>query len=180
MLETTLIVNWHWPGLPPLIAGIDPPVNAIGRRPGVAVTVKPQVLLPMVSGFATTTFAGSVSVTATAVAIEVLGFSRTIVRTETCPAMTELGVKLLLIPTDAKASAGTSSAPPSRTARRRGERGPKANRLILPAPAMPRRRGVPFACAGRVCPCAALLPRGSCCFESPGKRWIGSSCENPE
>ena len=76
VLETTLIVSWHWPGLPPLIAGIVPPVSAIGRRPGVAVTVKPQVLLPMVSGFATTTFAGSVSVTATPVAIDGVGIQQ--------------------------------------------------------------------------------------------------------
>ncbi len=64
--DTTSIVTWHCPGTPALIAGIVPPVSAIGRVPGVAFTVKPQVLLATFNGLATTTPFGNVSVSATA------------------------------------------------------------------------------------------------------------------
>ena len=118
-VETTLIVNWHCPGLPPLIASIVPPVSGIGRVPAtIAPVAKPQVLLPIVSGEATVTPLGSVSVTLTPVADDALGLSSVIVSSETCPATTEFGAKLLLMPTDANASAGASSAATSRAAAR--------------------------------------------------------------
>jgi len=103
--DTTSIVSWHCPGTPALIAGIVPPVSAIGRVPGVAVTVKPQVFVATVNGLATTTPTGSVSVNATAVADDAFAFSKTIVRVEACPATTEFGTKLLLTPTEANAEA---------------------------------------------------------------------------
>ena len=114
------MVMRHWPGTPPVIAGIVPPVSGMGRVPGtIAPVTKPQVLLPIVRGLATVTPTGSVSATLTAVAIDALGLSRTMVSVDTCPATTELGLKLLLMPTAANAEVVSKSASAPTQARRR-------------------------------------------------------------
>jgi hypothetical protein len=76
-----------------LSAGIVPPVRCTVEPPAVAVSVPPQVVLPLLE---TVTPLGSVSVNVAAVAAAESELLKVMVSVETAPAPIEAGLKVLL------------------------------------------------------------------------------------
>lgn len=97
-LPTTCTVNWHVPGAPPEVAATVPPVSVTDVAPGTAVTVPPQLLLsnPPAATVRPVGDVGKLSITETAVAIDVELLETMMVRMDVSPETTLGGVKDLL------------------------------------------------------------------------------------
>ena len=108
--ESTSTCTVHCPATRPTAAGIVPPEKEKLPVPEVAVTVPPTHVVDAFGVAAMTTVPGRLSVNVAAVAAAGLLLIRMTVSVDDCPAETLIGLKVLLTPIAANATAGTSRA----------------------------------------------------------------------